>query len=156
MFLTIALVFSYLESLLPVFIPVPGVKLGLANVVTMLILYRGGMSRAFAFMLLRVLLSGLLFSGPAGIIFSLAGGTCCILFMAFVKGFSCFSLMGVSMIGAVAHNVGQIIVAYFIIDSGYIFAYFPVLCISGLISGFFVGYISFLITQFVNHNFSNK
>lgn len=90
--LAVSLVLSYLETLLPVFIAVPGVKLGLANVITMLILYRFNAKNAFFFMTLRVVMAGFLFSGISGIIYSFVGGLFCIFIMSITKRFSFFQL----------------------------------------------------------------
>lgn len=148
--LAVSLVLAYLESLLPVMIAVPGVKLGLANIVTMLVLYRTGGKQAFFFMTLRVLLAGFLFSGAAGIAYSFAGGMCCILIMCAAKRFPFFSILGVSMAGAVFHNLGQILVAFFVMENAHILYYFPVLCISGVITGFVIGYLSALLLRQMN------
>lgn len=140
--LTVSLVFSYLESLLPVLVAVPGVKLGLANIVTMLVLYQKGGKAAFFLMTARVVLSGFLFSGPSGIFYGLAGGLLCIIVMGIARHFSCFSVSGVSMLGAVFHNLGQILVAFFVMENAHILYYFPVLCLTGMLSGIVIGYLS--------------
>lgn len=147
LFLAVSLVLSYFESVLPVMIAVPGVKLGLANIVTMLLLYRYGVGKAFIFMMVRVLLSGFLFSGVTGIIYSFAGGVLCIAIMGCLRKLPFFSMLGVSMTGAVFHNLGQIIVAWFVMENAHILYYFPVLCISGLISGLVIGFVSQLLIE---------
>ena len=145
--LAVSLILSYLESLLPVMIAIPGVKLGLANVVTMLILYRADGGKAFLFMTIRVVLTGFLFSGIAGIIYSFAGGLFCILAMSLASQFSFFSTLGVSMTGAVFHNLGQLIIAVYVMENVNILYYFPVLCLTGVISGLAVGYVSELLIR---------
>ena len=124
LFLATALVLSYLESLLPVVIAVPGVKIGLANIITMLLLYQYGGRRAFLFMVVRVVLSGFLFSGMAGIVYSLAGGICCIVVMELIRKIPYCSILGVSMAGAVSHNFGQILVAWLVMANSHILYYF--------------------------------
>lgn len=151
--LTVSLILAYLESLLPVIIAVPGVKLGLANVVTMLVLYYSGGKRAFFFMILRVVLTGILFSGISGIIYSFAGGICCIGIMCIAKRCSFFSIMGVSMAGAVAHNFGQILIAWIIMENARILYYFPILCVSGVITGIIVGFVSASLLRQINKIF---
>lgn len=151
--LGVSLVLAYLESLLPVMIAVPGVKLGLANIVTMLVLYSMGGKKAFFFMTLRVVLAGFLFSGAAGIAYSFAGGACCIIVMCIVKRFPFFSILGVSMAGAVSHNFGQLLVAFFVMENAHILYYFPVLCISGGITGLVIGYVSALLISQMNQIF---
>ena len=142
LFLATALVLSYLETLLPVVVAVPGVKIGLANIITMLLLYQYGGRRAFLFMVVRVVLSGFLFSGMAGIVYSLAGGICCIVVMELIRKIPYCSILGVSMAGAVSHNFGQILVAWLVMANSHILYYFPVLCISGLITGILIGLLS--------------
>lgn len=145
--LAVSLVLSYFETLLPVFIAVPGVKLGLANVITMLILYRFHAKAAFFFMTLRVVMTGFLFSGISGIIYSFVGGLFCILIMSLAKRFSFFSTLGVSMLGAIFHNLGQILVACVVMENSHILYYLPVLCLSGILAGVIIGYITKLILE---------
>ncbi len=147
MLLAISLVLSYLEMLLPVTIAVPGVKIGLANIITMFLLYRTDFKSTFMFVCVRVVLAGILFSGVSGIIYSLAGGMACVLVMSVLKRFSFFSVLGVSVAGAIAHNVGQIVVAVIVMENIHIAYYLPVLCISGVISGLLVGYLAFVIMK---------
>ncbi len=151
--LSVSLVLAYFESLLPVMITVPGVKLGLANIVTMLILYRNGFKNAFFFMSVRVVMAGFLFSGITGILYSFTGGLLSILVMSFAKQFSFFSTFGVSILGAVFHNAGQIVIALFVIENLHILYYFPVLCLSGIGSGFLIGYLSYLLFRTYNKFF---
>ncbi len=153
MLLSISLVLGYLESLLPVMAAVPGVKIGLANIVTMLVLYRYGGKQAFFIMLLRVTMAGFLYSGVTGILYGLMGGVCCLLVMAILKRYPLFSILGVSMAGAVSHNAGQIIAAVFVMENAAIFYYLPVLCISGILSGLLVGYLSHLLIKWHFKNF---
>lgn len=148
--LAVSLILSYLESLLPVMIAVPGVKLGLANVVTMLILYRSDIKITFFFMTLRVVIAGFLFSGISGIIYSFVGGIFCIAVMSLLKKCSLFSTLGVSMAGAVFHNLGQIVIAFLVMENAHIFYYFPVLCLTGTVSGFLIGYITHLLLKQYN------
>ncbi len=153
MLLSIALVLSYLESLLPVMIAVPGIKLGLANIITMLLLYCTSFRQTFFFMTARVILSGFLFSGVSGIIYSFVGGLFCICAMHITKKFSVFSMIGVSMIGAIFHNAGQIIVALFVMENVHILYYLPILCISGTASGLVVGYLTYFVLKRYNNMF---
>ena len=149
--LAVALVFSYLESCLPVMIAVPGVKLGLANMITMLILYHRNTKTAFLFMIVRVLLSGFLFSGSAGILYSFAGGALSIVAMFLLKKCPLFSVLGVSMGGAVFHNVGQIMIAMVLLDTAQMLYYLPVLLVSGTLTGFLIGFLThFIIKKYHN------
>ncbi|MGN0497229.1 MAG: Gx transporter family protein [Lachnospiraceae bacterium] len=148
--LSIGFVLSYLESQIPVIIAVPGMKIGLANIATMFVLYRQGSLKAFFFMHLRVLLTGFLFAGASTIIFSLCGGILCIVVMTILKRFDFISILGVSMAGAIGHNMGQIIIACIISQNIRILYYFPVLCLSAVVSGLFIGYISFHFLKLYN------
>ncbi len=147
MLLAVSLVLSYLETLLPVVVAVPGVKLGLANIITMLLLYRTNAWNTFLFMGMRVILSGFLFSGISGMIYSIAGGIFCIVVMSIVKRFPFFSIIGVSMAGAIAHNIGQVVVAVIIMENVHLLYYALVLCVSGTCSGLLMGYITALILK---------
>lgn len=153
MLLSISLVLGYLESLLPVMAAVPGVKIGLANIVTMLVLYRYGGKQAFFIMLLRVTMAGFLYSGVTGILYGLMGGVCCLIVMALLKRCPLFSILGVSMAGAISHNAGQIIAAVLVMENAAIFYYLPILCISGVLSGLLVGYLSHLLIKWHFKNF---
>lgn len=155
MFLSIALVLSYLESLLPVMIAIPGMKIGLANIVTMLLLYNTNFRSTFLFMMLRVVLAGFLFSGVSTIIYGFVGGLFCIGIMSLLKHLSFFSILGVSMAGAVFHNIGQIIVAMFVMENVHILYYLPILCVTAVVSGLLIGYITFLLLKHYKMNFKD-
>lgn len=150
MLLSIALVLSYLESLLPVMVAIPGAKLGLANIITMLLVYRTNFRQTVLFMLVRVILAGLLFAGISGILYSFVGGLLCVCVMSFLKRISFFSILGVSMLGAIFHNIGQILVAVFVMENVHIIYYLPVLCVLGIISGLIVGYLTHLLLKRYN------
>lgn len=153
MLLSVSLVLGYLESLLPVMVAVPGVKLGIANIVTMLVLYRMGGKQAFFIMLFRVVIAGFLYSGVAGIVYGFMGGIFCIAAMSCLKRIPVFSMLGVSMAGAIFHNVGQIVTAFLVMDNAAILYYLPVLCISGVLAGFAVGFLSHLVIKWYSKNF---
>lgn len=150
MLLALALVLSYLETLIPILVAVPGVKLGLANVITILLLYRTNWKITMLFMSVRVVLSGLLFSGVSGIIYSFTGGFCCIIIMTILKKMPYFSLIGVSILGALFHNAGQIVVAALVMENTHILYYLFVLCISGTVSGFLIGYLAFVLMKSIH------
>lgn len=147
MFLALSLILSYLESLIPVSASIPGIKIGLANIITMYMIYCYSIRETVVIMFLRVIISGFMFSGLTTIIFGILGGMVCIIVMWLLKRTSLFSIMGVSMAGAVAHNAGQILAAYIVIQNAEIIYYMPYLCISGLVTGLLVGYISALIIR---------
>ena len=106
MFLTLAIVVSYIEVLLPIPVGIPGVKIGLANGVIMVLLFFTGWKRALFISVLRILLAGILFGNPMTIVYSLAGGILSIFFMVILKKAGGFSAVGLSVAGGVAHNLG--------------------------------------------------
>ena len=143
----LALIFSYIEVLIPFNFGIPGIKLGIANLVVIVTLYNLGARYAFLINMIRVFVAGLLFTGLFGCLYSLAGALLSFLVMILIKRTGIFSITGVSICGGVFHNLGQILVAAFLISSLKIFAYFPVLIISGVISGTVIGILSYLILQ---------
>ena len=139
MMAALALIFSYVEVLFPFNAGIPGVKLGLANLVPLIILYRMDARYAFAANLIRVILAGLLFSGLFAALYSLAGSLTSFLVMYLLKKTRLFSVIGVSTAGGVFHNLGQLIVAMLAVSGPQLFHYMPVLIISGMIAGIIVG-----------------
>lgn len=135
----LALIFSYVEALVPFNAGVPGIKLGLANLVPLIILYRLDARYAFAANLIRVVLAGLLFSGLFAALYSLAGSVTSFLVMWLLKKTDKFSVIGVSMGGGVFHNLGQLLVAMLAVSGFQLIHYMPVLIISGMIAGIIVG-----------------
>ena len=135
----LALIFSYVEVLVPFNAGVPGIKLGLANLVPLIILYRLDARYAFAANLIRVFLAGLLFSGMFAVLYSLAGSVTSFIVMYLLKKTRLFSVIGVSTAGGVFHNIGQLCVAILAISGPQLIHYLPVLIISGMIAGIIVG-----------------
>ncbi|MCR4746021.1 MAG: Gx transporter family protein [Lachnospiraceae bacterium] len=141
-FVALAMILSYVESLVPYFFAVPGMKLGLTNLVVVYTLYLFGNKEAFIINIVRIILVGFMFGHAFSIIYSMAGGILSFVVMYFLKKTNGFSVMGVSMAGGVFHNVGQILVAALVLKSFSISWYLPPLMISGLITGFLIGIIS--------------
>ena len=141
-FLALALILSYVESLIPFYFGIPGVKLGLANLIVVIMLYAVGAKEAFAVSMLRILLSGFLFGNLFSILYSFAGGMLSFLVMWLVKRTGKFHVMSVSICGGITHNIGQILVASVIVETYSIFYYIPVLLIAGLITGMLIGVIA--------------
>lgn len=141
-FTTLALIFSYVESLIPISFGIPGVKLGLANLVIVIALYKMGMKAAYVLSIIRIVLAGFLFGSMFGIVYSLAGGLLSLTVMALMKRSERFSVYGISMAGGVFHNVGQLLVAAIVLESFSIAYYFPVLLISGLVTGFVIAVVA--------------
>lgn len=137
----VAIVLGYFEHLLPVS-GIPGVKLGLANTVLLYALYLLDVPSAILLMFLKVGISGLLFGGPAAMLYSFAGGVLSLVVMILARKLPGFSVVGVSVLGAVAHNVGQMLVAIFIVETRAILAYLPVLLIAAAITGTLTGLIA--------------
>ena len=143
----LALILSYVESLLPPLLAVPGVKVGLPNIVILFLLYRYGWKEAGAVSLVRLLLSAALFSGFAAFFYGLAGAMVSLLGSALLKQTGRFSPFGVSVAGGVLHNLGQIALAALVLQSGYLFAYLPVLLLSGTLAGAMVGLLAGILIR---------
>lgn len=135
----LALIFAYVEVLVPFNAGIPGIKLGLANLVPLIILYRLDARYAFAANLIRVFLAGLLFSGMFAALYSLAGCIASFTGMCLLKKTDLFSVIGVSTAGGVLHNLGQLCIAMFAVSGLQLIHYMPVLLISGMIAGIIVG-----------------
>lgn len=138
-FLALALICSYVESLIPFYFGIPGVKLGLTNVVVVLMLYCVGTKEALAISVLRIVLAGFLFGNMFSILYSLAGGLLSFLIMVLLKRTGKFGVLPISVSGGVFHNVGQLVVAAAVVENYNIFYYMPVLLIAGIITGFLIG-----------------
>ena len=138
-FTALALIFSYVESLIPIQRGIPGVKLGLANLIIVIALYKMRLSEVFLLSIVRILLSGFLFGNYFSILYSLAGGVLSLAVMALLKKAGDFSVMGISMAGGVSHNVGQLVVAMLVVETFSVGYYLPVLLVAGLVTGFLIG-----------------
>ena len=145
--IALALVLSYLESLVPLSFAVPGIKMGLPNIVVVFALYRLRARDAAVISLVRVLLVSVLFGNVFSLAYSAAGAALSLLVMLLLKSTGKFSETGVSVAGAVAHNAGQILVAVFVLETGRLVYYLPVLCISGTVAGVCIGLVSALLVK---------
>jgi heptaprenyl diphosphate synthase len=141
-FTALALIFSYLESLIPIRFGIPGIKLGLANLLTVILLYKRNAREALLLSVVRVILSGFLFGNLFSIVYSLAGGILSLFVMAVLKGTGRFSVMGVSAAGGVFHNMGQLLVAMAAVETYRVGYYFPVLLIAGVVTGLLIGTVA--------------
>ena len=141
-FVALALIFSYVEMLIPIQIGIPGVKLGLANLIIVIMLYKTTAREALLLSVTRVLLSGFLFGNMFSILYSLAGGILSLAVMALSKKTGGFSVIGVSIAGGVSHNMGQLAVAAFVVETARVIYYFPLLLIAGVLTGFLIGVVS--------------
>lgn len=142
LFASLAILMGYVELLIPLPLLVPGMKLGLANVIILITLYYFGAKSAFFISLVRVLLSGLLFAGFAGLLYSLAGALCSFAIMSLLKKTEKFSIVGVSVAGGVFHNIGQILVAAMVVENLRLFYYLPFLLVCGVVTGVMIGVVA--------------
>ena len=141
-FTALALIFSYVESLIPISFGIPGVKLGLANLIIVIGLYKMPVPEVYVLSVTRVLLSGFLFGNYFSIIYSMAGAILSLTAMAILKKSEGFSVVGISIAGGVFHNIGQLIVAMVIVETFSVIYYVPVLLIAGLLTGLLIGIVS--------------
>lgn len=141
-----AMILSYLESLLPS--PgIPGVKLGLANIAVIFALYRLGGRAAAAVSLVRVGMVSVLFGSLGALAYSLAGAALSLLVMTALRRTDAFSAVGVSVAGGVSHNLGQVLMAMWMLDTARLFWYLPVLVLTGLGGGVLVGLCGALLVK---------
>ena len=147
MMVALALVLSYVESLVPPFVAIPGVKVGLANIAVVFALYKLGAKAAAAISLVRVLAVSLLFGSGVSLLYSAAGALLSLAGMLLLKRVPAFSLTGVSVLGGVLHNVGQIAVACAMLETNALVYYLPFLLLSGTIAGVAVGLIAAILLK---------
>ncbi len=144
----IALVLSYIEAILPpVFVGVPGIKMGLANIVIIAVVYRFSVFDAAVVSAVRLIVSTMLFGGVLTFVYSLAGAVLSLIMMAIFKKLNFFSTVGVSIIGAISHNIGQIAVAVFLFERAELWYYMTILAISGTLSGVLIGILGALTSK---------
>ena len=142
-----ALILSYIESLLPVFPGVPGIKVGFANIAVVFALYRLGAQYALYVNIIRIAIAALLFGSLFSGLYAFAGGLFSLLVMVLLKKAGVFSITGVSMAGGAAHNLAQLAVAALIVRTPQIVLYLPVLLIAGTAAGIFNGIICNLVLR---------
>ena len=145
-FLVLALSLSFLESLIPPLILIPGIKLGLANLAVIYLIYKNDYFGAILVNLARIILSCLLFSGFNTFIYSIFGAALSLIIMCLFKRIKAFSIITVSCMGAVFHNLGQILASLIFMPIT-VFYYLPVLVLTGLITGFIMGNISKILLK---------
>lgn len=144
--IALAMVLSWLESLVPLSLAVPGVKLGLANLVVIFALYRLGPRQAAVISLVRVLLVTFTFGNAFSFAYSLAGAALSFVVMLLLQKTGKFSMLGVSIAGGVFHNIGQILVAMAVLGTAELMWYLPALLIAGIVAGVCIGAVGALIT----------
>lgn len=137
--LALSLIMSYIESLLPLAVGIPGIKLGLPNLIVVLLLYSYGGKEAFAVNLLRIVLSGFLFGNLFAVLYAVSGALCSFAVMFLLQKTGRFSLVGISIGGGVFHNIGQIVTAMFVVETFAPVFYLPFLLSAGAVTGFIIG-----------------
>ena len=142
MYIAVAMICSYIESLIPFYFGIPGVKLGLANLAVLLAMYTLGAGPAFVVSVSRIVLTGFLFGNAFSILYSLAGGLLSFVVMWLLLRTKKLGAVSVSAAGGISHNIGQILVAAAIVENYRILYYIPVLLAAGLITGLLIGILA--------------
>ena len=146
----LALIIFVLESMIPPLVPIPGIKLGLANIITLFVLARYGAKEAVVVTVVRIILASVFAGQAISFIYSIAGGALCLILMILLHKLSGGKLLWfTSVIGAVAHNTGQLIAASVIMGTKYVFAYAPFLLVSGVVTGLFTGLCAYLMLKYI-------
>ncbi len=143
----LAMILSFVETLIPINLGVPGVKPGLANLVVFVCLYLCGAGAAFSVSVVRITLVAFTFGNLSAFLFSLAGGLLSFAVMWFCKSKGLLSKTGVSIAGGVTHNLGQLTVAALVLENAAVYTYFPVLLLAGTMAGALIGILGSLILR---------
>lgn len=149
--LALSLILSYVETLIPFAVAIPGIKIGLSNLAVLICLYLFSWKEALLLTVGKAILSGLLFGSPVMISYSLAGAVCSALLMALLKKSRGFHVPVVSSAGGVAHNMGQLLVAFLMVQTYGIFYYAPFLLVAGLVMGVLNGVIAALVLPYLQN-----
>ena len=142
-----ALILSFVESRIPAFVAIPGIKVGLANIAIIFTLYKLGIGEAIAVSAVRVVLMSTLFGSPVSFFYSLCGAVLSLAVMSLLKKLTPLSEIAVSVSGGVMHNIGQIIAASIMLGTNVVLYYLPFLLLSGVIAGIAVGIASGLLIK---------
>ena len=145
--IALAMILSFVESQIPSFFPIPGIKLGLANIAVIFALYRLSIKDAIVVSLIRVVVVSTLFGTSLTLAYSLSGAVLSLLIMVLLKKSERFSIVGVSVAGGISHNIGQIIMAIILMHNSVISYYLPFLIISGIVTGVVIGLVSAKIVE---------
>lgn len=143
----LAFIFSYIEFLIPINLGIPGVKLGLANLVIIVGMYTIGEKNSFILSMVRIVLVAITFSNMSAMLYSLAGGILSYAVMVAAKRTKFLSVKGVSAFGGIFHNVGQILAAVLILETKELIYYLPVLMIAGIVSGTVIGLLAAMVIE---------
>ena len=145
--IALAFIFSYVEAMIPFPVPIPGIKLGLANLVNVVGLYTVGAAGTAAVALVRIVLVGFTFSNPGSMMYALAGGVFSLAAMILAKKCGWFGKTGVSILGGIFHNIGQLAMAAYFTGTGGVFSYLPVLLVAGVITGAVIGILGGMVVE---------
>lgn len=155
--LAVALILSYVESLIPFTFGIPGIKLGLPNLIVILLLYSAklpvrGAREALLVNGMRIILSGFLFGSMYSILYALAGAVFSFTVMVSARRCRCFSMIGVSVLGGVFHNIGQTLVAMFVVETFAVLYYLPILIVAGVVTGAVLGIAGMELLPYLRQN----
>lgn len=156
MLIALAFLLSYVETLIPINLGVPGIKLGLANLVNIVGLYVIGVKGTAVIALVRIVLVGLTFGNMFSMFYSLAGGALSLLLMILCKHKDWFGQTGVSIVGGVGHNIGQLLVAAAVVENGQVFYYLPFLMTAGIAAGALIGLLGGIVTKRIGRFVKNR
>lgn len=145
--ISVAMILSFVESRIPAFVAIPGIKVGLANIAVIFALYKMGWREAISVSLIRVLLVALLFGSVVSLAYSIAGAVISLSLMILLKKLGIFTEVAVSVVGGITHNIGQILIAFLLLETSVVFYYLPFLLVSGVIAGIAVGIASALLIK---------
>ncbi len=165
-FLALALILSYVETLIPFSFGIPGIKLGLPNLIVVLLLcgnngrdsstYYENIMAALEVNVLRIVLSGFLFSNLYAILYALAGTMASFAAMLAGRRMGCFSAVGVSVLGGVFHNIGQVLVAMFVVETVYVAYYVPFLIVAGTVTGAVLGFAAMELIPYLRRHEADR
>lgn len=145
--ISFAMVLSYIESRIPAFVAIPGIKVGLANIAVIFTIYKFGIKEAITVSLIRVLLVSMLFGTPVSLIYSISGAVLSLFMMVLLKKITPLSEVAISVTGGVMHNIGQIAAASFMLSTNVVLYYLPFLLVSGTVAGIVVGIVSAILVK---------
>lgn len=145
--IALAMILSFVESQIPAFVAIPGVKIGLANIAVVFVLYKLGWKEAVLISLVRVVMVSMLFGTLVSLFYSVAGAVLSLTGMVLLKKTGLFSTVAVSVTGGVLHNVGQILMACLLLETNVIVYYLPFLILSGVIAGVVIGVVAAIMVN---------
>ena len=145
--IALAMILSFVESQIPAFVAIPGVKIGLANIAVVFVLYKLGWKEAVLISLVRVFMVSVLFGTAVSLFYSVAGAVLSLTGMVLLRKTGLFSTVAVSVTGGVLHNVGQSLMACLLLETNVIVYYLPFLILSGVIAGVVIGVVAAIMVK---------